>query len=211
MSRTRNARAMRMIGLAALAGLRPIFSSADDKQGGGGNTEDKNKGDDKGKQQQQEPEKLTLTKAELKAQIDEALRAEREQAAEDARKEREKKEREELEAKGELQKLLDKEREERAREKAEIRALKIERDLRDYLATKHPEYASVAKYILPQIPADTKDADLKAAIEKAAADYVKDNPRETKGSAAPAAPGRTTAKPNNGKPVNRMAGLESSI
>jgi hypothetical protein len=203
MSRTRNARAMRMIGLAALAGLRQYHAAEPDPAnppaGGGGGAKPP------------EPKKLELTEEELAQRVASALKAERDKDAEAARKKQEEADRKKAEEEGKWKELADAEKAKSAELAAENRRLRITNDLRDYLATKHPEYAGVAKYILPQIPADTKDADLKAAIEKAAADYVKDNPRETKGSAAPAAPGRTTAKPNNGKPVNRMAGLESSI
>src|SRR5438105_876535 len=104
MSRTRNARAMRMIGLAALAGLRPIYNTADDKGGGGGDDKTKDKGDDKGKAK--EPEKLQLTADELERKISDAKSAAKAEFDKEREKERETKEREELEKKGETQKLL---------------------------------------------------------------------------------------------------------
>lgn len=209
MSRNRNARTLRMIGLAALAGLRPIYNSADDKGGGGG-------GDDKPKDKPADKKPGEPTQEEKFAEMLKAERAKWEaDNATKAREAQEEADRKKAEEEGKWKELADKEKAKAAELAAENRRLRVTNDLRDHLADKHPDYIGVAKYILPTIPADTKDGDLAAAIEKAAAEYVKDNPRAAKGGSggAPAAPSsRSNKQPEkraNGN--NRMAGIESSL
>jgi hypothetical protein len=187
-SRRRSAaRINQMIGLAAMAGLGLYHNTEDDKGGGGGEKKD----DKKKEKKVEEPEKVEMTKSERDQLIADAKAEAKREADEARQKEREAAEKADLEKKGEIQTLLDKEKEEHAQTKAENQRLRTESALRDHLADKHPTYIGVAKYILPMIPADAKDSELKVAIEKAAEDYVKDNPREAKGTGAPPVPPRT--------------------
>lgn len=207
MDRRNKRKTLRMLGLAAMAGLGHHFNTEGEKGGGGGG-DDKKPADKKAAD-----DKIEMTAAERQKIIDDARAEARREADAQRQREKEKQDKDELERKGELQELLDKEREDRKAVDAENRRLKTESALRDHLADKHPLYIGVAKYILPTIPADTKDADLKSAIEKASADYVKDNPREAKTSETPSPPPRTgnrapaTKTKTNGAyvPVGRSA------
>lgn len=141
-------------------------------------------------------DKLTLTKDELQAQIQAALTADREKREKAEAKAREEAERKAAEEQGKFKELADKERAEKERLAAEVRTLRVAATLRDHLAEKHPEYVGTAKYILPLVPADADGDELAKAIESAAEQYVKDNPRQAKGGGAPAPLPRTPNRAN---------------
>jgi hypothetical protein len=163
---------------------------------------------DPAKEKPKDDDKVTLTKAQLDKQKADAVQAALDaKKAEDeaaAKKAKEEADRKAAEQKGEHQKLY--EAEKAAREKAEAdkkaaedaAALKLKNKdadiaLRDFLTDKHPDYVKSAPYIRPLITvtADTKDEDLKKAIEKAAEQFVKDNPRRV-GTGVPSRPNRLT-------------------
>jgi hypothetical protein len=144
-----------------------------------------------------EPEKVTLTVAELDKRVSDALAEQQRKADAKAAKDREAAEAEEAKKRGEFEKLAEKEKQRADALEAQNRTLRTATALRDHLAAKHPDYIGCSKYILPLIPADTADDALPKAIETAAAEYVKDNPRDAKerpgGGAPPALPrGRGT-------------------
>jgi hypothetical protein len=159
--------------------------------GGGGGAPPTKKADDKPKPHQ-------FTDEELEARLEAARKAERDSAAEAARKKKEEDDRKAAEEEGRYKDLLESEKGTSAGLRSEISALKLSIALRDHLAEKHPDYTGVAKYILPTIPADTKEADFAKAVETAATQYVTDNPREKKGGA-----GAPAKQPVTG---NRMQG-----
>lgn len=156
-----------------------------------------------------DPETLTLTKAQLKAQIDAAV-AERDRRAEEkAKKDREAAEAEEAKKRGEFEKVAGAEKDRADKAEREVRTLRQSIALRDHLAEKHPDYIGCARYIAPLIPADVEGDDLAKAVEKTAAQYVKDNPRQTKGRAgAPDTPPRSRPSDSgaNGKPEPQFNG-----
>lgn len=198
----------RMLSLAAMAGLGLYHNATDDKGGAGGGTTTTTTVDDKGGKKE-EPEKLTLTKAELDAQIEAALAGERQKAEAAAKRKADEDKRKADEEQGKWKELSETEQKRNAELAAENRTLKTRIALGDHLAAKHPEYVGKARYILPLIPADTADDQLAKAVELAAAEFVRDNPVQAKGSAgAPPAP-RGGGKPGGqGKPnghANRFA------
>jgi hypothetical protein len=206
---SRRRSAARLLSLAAAAGLGAYYNTAPDPAnppaGGGGGA-----APPPAKTPENDPDKLTLTKAELQAQIDAAVKAQQDKADAAAKKKQDDADRKKAEEQGEFKNLLDQETEKNTALAAENRTLKTRIALGDHLAAKHPDYAARAKYILPLIPADTKDEDLAKAVEAAAAEFVKDNPVQAKGSAAaPPAPRGAGTKPGGtNKPaghVNRFA------
>lgn len=162
-----------------------------------------------------EPKKLELTEEELQSRIKSALDDQQKKADQKAQKEREDAERKAAEEQGKFKELADKERAEKERLAAENRTLRVSSALRDHLAEKHPEYVGTAKYILPLVPADADGDELAKAIESAAEQYVKDNPRQPKsggGGAQPATQrvaGRGIAQSpqNNDRPARRFSTL----
>jgi hypothetical protein len=163
-----------------------------------------------------EPEKLTLTREELKAQIDSALKAERDKTAKEREKDKDEAERKKAEEAGEFQKLAEKERAKREEAEASAAALRVDlkraevrESVRDYLATNHAAYLGTEKYIIPLIAfdGDTKPEDVAKSVKAAAEQYVKDNPR-AKGGAGITADGRSGAHGNHPprtNPNNRHA------
>jgi hypothetical protein len=148
---------------------------------------------DKGKQQDKPAPKYTDD--DVQQRIDAALKAERDEAKRLADKDKTERERKEAEKRGEFETVATQEKEaritaERERDEARVAARGKDVDilLRDHLADKHPDYITAAKWIRPAIAFDatTKDDTLTKRIEEAAESYVKDNPRSTKGGAAPA-------------------------
>jgi hypothetical protein len=174
------------------AGL-PTFHYAPDAgdgtAGGAGETADK-KPDAKADDKKPDAKKVELTEEELEQRITARLEAERKKTADKVAKDKEEADRKAAEDQGKFKELAEKEKADRLKLQAENRQLRMESTLRDHLASKHPEYASVAKYILPTVPVDTADADLPKAIEAAAAQYVKDNPRQAARGPGPG-PSRT--------------------
>jgi hypothetical protein len=200
---TRRRSAARMLSLAAAAGLGMYHNADDDKGGAGGTTTPPP--DDKGGKKGDEPEKLTLTQAELDAQIQAAVKAQQDKADAAAKKKADDDKRKADEEQGKFKDLLDDETKRNAELAAENRTLKTRIALGDHLAAKHPEYVARAKYILPLIPADTADDALAKAVEDAAAEFVKDNAVQPKGAAgAPPAPRGGNLKP--GAPGNKPNG-----
>lgn len=190
MSRTRNARALRMIGLAALAGLHPIYNTTDDK-GGGGGADDKTATDDKGKKgkkeaEKKEPEKVELTADELERKIADAKASAK--ADFDAEREKEKKTREEEDArkKGEFEKLYQAEtgrvkelERDLATSKLEARKKDVAIRLNRHLAADHKDYIENDVDILPHVAfdADTKDDEIDKRIKAATDAFVKRTPK----------------------------------
>ncbi len=206
MARNRRNNALRIIAAAA-AGLG-YFNTEGDKGGGG----------DGGKPPEKKPDapaKLELTAEELQQKIDAAIAQTKSDAEASAKKAREEAAAAEAKKKGEFEELYKGETA-RVKELEEAnRKLRTETAVRDHLAEKHAEYVGVAKYIIPQIPADTKESELPKAIERAAADYVKDNPRKgTGGGGAPSAPPRTPGRGTsngNQQPVRARAGAADNF
>lgn len=202
---SRRRSAARLLSLAAIAGLGTYFNTAPDPAnppagggGGGGGTPPANP-------PQNQPKKLELSEDELQAKINAALDAERKKADDKAKKEREEAERKKAEEQGEFKTLLERETEKSTTLAAENRTLKVKLALGEHLAAKHPDYVGSAKYILPLVPADTKEEDLAKAVETAAVEFVKDNPRQGKPSTgappAPPATGNRTATTVQPKPA----------
>lgn len=169
-------------GLALSCFTREFFEG----EGGGGSGGGAGGGEGGGKGGD---DKVTLSKAELKKQQDDAVAAavdqERKQQAEKDKKAKEEADRKAAEDQGKHKDLYEKEKADRAKDKADADLKLARKDadiaLRDYLSEKHPAYAGVAKYIMPlvEITPDMKEADIKKAITTAADQYVKDNPRGT--------------------------------
>lgn len=152
-----------------------------------------------------EPEKISLTAEELSAKINSALADAQKKADDKAAKDKADAERKAAEEQGEFKKIADAEKTRADAAEAKVKASERREALRDYLTEKHPDYASVAKYILPLIPADVEGEALTKSIAQIASDYVKDNPRTQKGSVgAPPAQRQGTVLPpatnGTGKP-----------
>jgi hypothetical protein len=186
--------AARLLSLAAVAGLGTYHNTdpANPGNGGGGGTTPPAP-----KPAETDPDKVTLTKAELDAKIEAAVKAQQDKADAAARKRQEEADRKAAEEQGKFKELADAERTRNAELAAEVRRLKVENAMGRHLADKHPDYVTCSKYILPHVPTDTPDDKLDRAVEQAAADYVRDNPRQPKGSAgAPPAPRGGNVRPN---------------
>jgi hypothetical protein len=160
------------------------------------------KGDKKG-DPEPDADKVTLTKAELEAKVNEAAANAVRKANEAAEKKRKDAEdeaaRKKAEEQGEYQKLADSEKQKRAaaeqeRDAAKLSARKLEvKDkLRDYLAADEARegYAGVAKYIMPLIEFDLTTAD----------QYITDNPRKAVATPPPGRGPKLPAKPGEKKP-----------
>jgi hypothetical protein len=194
---SRRRSAARLLSLAAVAGLGHVYNTAPDPAnppaggGGGGGAPPK-----ANKPPEDQPKKLELTEEEIESRINARLDAERRKAEDKVKREREEADRKAAEEQGKFKELADAERAKREAAEAENRTLKTRIALGDHLAAKHPEYVGRAKYILPLIPADTADDQLAKAVETAAAEFVKDNPVQPKGSAgAPPSPRGSGVKP----------------
>jgi hypothetical protein len=172
------------------------------------------KGDKKG-DPEPDADKVTLTKAELEAKVNEAAANAVRKANEAAEKKRKDAEdeaaRKKAEEQGEYQKLADSEKQKRAaaeqeRDAAKLSARKLEvKDkLRDYLAADEARegYAGVAKYIMPLIEFDltTDDAEIEKRIKAAADQYITDNPRKAVATPPPGRGPKLPAKPGEKKP-----------
>jgi hypothetical protein len=197
-----------MLSLAAAAGLGMYHNTDPANPQGGGGAPDPAK---PAKPPENDPDKLTLTKAELDAQIQNAVKAQQDKADAAAKKKQDEADRKAAEEQGKWKELSETEQKRNAELAAENRTLKTRIALGDHLAAKHPEYVARAKYILPLIPGDVTDDGLAKAVEDAAAEFVKDNPTQPKGAAgAPPAPRGGNVKPGgqgnkpNGHP-NRFA------
>lgn len=203
--------------LSGRAPLRPysMFAracySADQEQQGGG-------GDDKGQSDKGgDADKVTLTKAELQQQIADALKAEREAAAEEKRKAQEEADRKKAEDEGKYQEIADQEK--AARTAAESEAANLRRDIaiRDAIAADESGIpASCAKYITPLVDASKKGEDLAKAAKAAVEQYAKDNPRQpVKRAGAPdVKPNRSTAgnlPTNQERHVRRFSSLTRRV
>lgn len=214
MPRHRNRNALRMLALATAAGLGIHHLTDDTVPGGGGGGAPPTK-----KDPPPADDKVTLSVAELEGRISAAVKAVEDKAAASAKKKEEDAAREKAKEQGEWQKVAEEEKSERERLAAENRTLKLGDTLREHLADKHPDYLKCSKYILPTIPPDTDEKEFAKAVEKAAADYVADNPRQAKGGAgAPPAPPRTGNRQQgggvgqNGKhPVPQRVGVADSF
>jgi Skp family chaperone for outer membrane proteins len=202
---TRRRSAARMLSLAAAAGLGMYHNADDDKGGAGGTTTTTTTTDDKGGKKGDEPEKLTLTQAELDGQIQAALATERQKADAAAKRKADEDKRKADEEQGKWKELSETEQKRNAELAAENRTLKTELALGKHLALKHPDYVGKARWSLPLIPADTADDAIADAVTKAADEFIKDNAVQPKGAAgAPPAPrggnlkpgGQTQVKPN---------------
>jgi hypothetical protein len=223
MNRQTNRRALRMIGLAALAGLGVYHNTADDK-GGGGGAGDPPPADDKGKKgakepEKKQPEKVELTADELERKISEAKAAAK--ADFDAEREKEKKAREEEDArkKGEFEKLYQAEtgrvkelERDLATSRLEARKKDVAIRLNRHLAADHKDYIENDVDILPHVAfdADTKDDDIDKRIKEAAAAFVKRTPKASALSGAPAGAARGklpagTVIPENDRDDQRRA------
>lgn len=161
------------------------FAEADPPTGGGAG----DKKDDK----KTDADKVTLTKAELKQQIEDALKAEREAAAETARKAKEAADAEALTAeakkKGDYE-ALEKAANERtaaAERRAQLAEVNIE--LRDHLAKTHGDYLANAPDIMlhvqGKLAADAKTVDITKLIAEEAKAFVERTPREKKSGGLP--------------------------
>lgn len=130
----------------------------------------------------------------IQARVDAALEKERKATAEKAAKEQEERDRKAAEEQGKWKELAEKER--LKREEAESHNLRLRQEavLSEHLATDHPDYVTCKRYIAPLIPADADGDELTKAVKAAVADYVKDNPREKKGTSAGAPNTRGTAR-----------------
>lgn len=182
----------------AAAGVLYRAGEGDDKAKGGADAKaDADNGD---KTKADAPAKIELTEDELQARINAALTKEREKRAKDDAKAKEDADRKKAEQDGEFQKLAadaqaKREAAERERDAARLdkRKLEVKDRLRDYLAEKHPAYATAAKWVMPAVEFDltTDDKDIDKRIAAAADAYVKDNPRAS--GTGGGAPGRTGA------------------
>lgn len=192
--------------------------AADDDQGG---TQDQTpepvtppKGKAKGgKEEPTDPDTITLTRAELKAQIGAAV-AERDRKAEDkAKKDREAAEADEAKKRGEFEKVASAEKD-RA-DKAEARALAAERStlVNDAFAevlsaNEGLSLAALNKWVRPNVlaalTADTEPADVTKQAKQLATDYAKENPPKTKGRAGVPGdmPNRLPARPSDKRGEN---------
>lgn len=203
----------RMSILRAAAMCALYRNNADDK-GGSADDPPADKHADKGKKKEKtekEPEKISLTREELDAQIKAAVEKVQKKHQEEAETARKNTEAETAKKQGEFEKLYNSEVENGKKKDADIGTLKMEirkRDaslqLRDYLAEKHSDYIGVAKYIIPTIEfsADTEDAELETRIKAAADQYVKDNPRAAQ-RGAPEHHVRGTRSDQQQKPVEK--------
>lgn len=122
----------------------------------------------------------------VKRAVADALAAERTRTAEAAQKAKEEAELAAAKEQGKWKEIAEKAEAKAAELDRHNRALKRSTMLSEHLAADHPDYVNRAKYILPLIPADADGDVLVEAVKKAAADFVKDNPTQTKGTGAPA-------------------------
>ena len=181
---------------AAIQGVTGYAYNADPAGaggGGGGSTEPA-----KGQQQPAagKPDgddgKLTLTKAELDAQIAAAVKAQQDKADAKAKKEREDAEAAEAQKRGEFEKVAATEKSKREAAEAERDALKRERAVERALTTAaagHDGYPLTVftEYVQPKLlttlAPDADDAAIAKAAKEAVEKYVADNPRQPKGGA----------------------------
>jgi hypothetical protein len=197
---TRRRSAARMLSLAAAAGLG-MYHNADpaNPQGGGGAPPAP------AAPPANDPDKLTLTQAELDGQIQAALATERQKAEAAAKRKADEDKRKADEEQGKWKELSETEQKRNAELAAENRTLKTRIALGDHLAAKHPDYVGKARWILPLVPADTADDALADAVTKASDEFIKDNAVQPKGAAgAPPAPRGGNLKP--GAPGNKPNG-----
>lgn len=183
MPRRKNRNALRLLSLAACAGLGMYHLTDDTVTGGGGGDK---KVDDKKPADKTEPAKLALTQEELDAKVAAAVKASEDKAAAAAKKKQDDDEAEAARKRGEFETLATKEKERADALDAENRRLKRDAALTAHLADKHAEYLTCAKYIAPLIDAEAEGDELAKAVADAATQYVNDNPRTPKGAGAPA-------------------------
>jgi hypothetical protein len=212
------------LALAARSAIPAYFYAPDpagDDTAKGGAADDKTKGKAGDKGTADQPKKIELTEDELAARIksetEAALNKERTAAADKAKKEKEEADRKKAEEQGEFKTLADKAEEkrleaerERDAAKLETRKLAVKDQLRDYLAEKHPQYASSARWIMPAIEFDlaTDDKDIAKRIAAAADEYVKDNPRQAGPGGAPGQIGRNQRANEGEKKKDEKNGKE---
>lgn len=169
------------------------------------------------------PKKLELTEAELQAKIDAAVKKRDESAAEAQRKKDEetaaKSAEEDAKKRGDIDAIQKAADDKVAKAQAEAADARLDIAIRDTLADeKYRDYAACAKYIKPlvdpKLAGDKQAEAITAAIEQ----YVKDNPRATKGAAIPA-PTRSgvpaganvpVKQPNNGTARKPFSTLRTS-
>lgn len=145
---------------------------------------------------------------EVQRRITAALEERDRKAAEEKQREKEEREREEAEKRGEFQKVA--EQEQAKREQAEEKAAAAERraqlaevnvQLRDHLASKHPDYLSNAADIMLHVekalPADAKPEAVAKLIDEQAKAFVERTPRQKPIGGAPANIGRSNPIPTN--------------
>lgn len=227
----------RVIAALALAALMPcvtdwdalgVHSLNDGGSGSGGSSGDGGKSDgkaddeksksgekkddagDSGKKESKDDENVTISKAALKAQTEKAIADALAKREKDAEEQAKKADREKKKKEGDVQGLLEAEKEANAELKREAEALKfslkreqVHSALRDHLIENNEAYVKCANYILPLIEfdADTDDDAIQTSIKSAVAQYVKDNPRSggEGGSGAPGAGARGKKSGDNDK------------
>jgi hypothetical protein len=149
------------------------------------------------------PETVTLTKAELQAQIAEALEAERKAASEKAAKEKAEADEAAAREQGKWKDLYEAEKTKREDQERSNRSLRVSIALRDILASEYPDYVGSVVDIFPHIPGDVDGDELVKAAKKAASEFAARNPREKKSNnAAPPQPRPGARQSINRPPVN---------
>lgn len=208
-------RALARIHNAVKAGL--FGCAAEDAGAAGGSGAagaQEKKPDDKGKQEEKgkagEPEKLSLTQAELDAKLRDARADEKRKLDAAAQKKKDDDDAAAAKEQGKFEKLYNDEKGKRETAETvletERRERKVEKALRSAAAAHEGYPADVFdKYVMPTlltgIAADASDEAITLAAKNAAADYVKDNPRQPKGGGPPPPLPRQPQRPGqpNGK------------
>ena len=218
---TRSRKAAMVLGLAAAHGLGMFHANEGEGGGGGGNPAPEGKG--KKTEAPPEPEKLTLTKDELKAQIDGALADQKRKADDAARKKQEDDDRAKAEEEGKWKELHTTEKTKRAEAEARAQAAELRLSVFEHIAEHKPELAKAAKLIARTVDLEAAKDDADKAIKAAVAEYEKTLPEAPKGGGAPAAQPRTanrvagqqgnqTEKPNNGnQPARPLSAAASRV
>jgi hypothetical protein len=137
-------------------------------------------------------DKLTLTKDELKAQIDEALKADREAAAAKAKADKEAADKlaaeEQAKKTGDFEALEKSLKEKASAAERRAQIAEVNTQLRDHLADKHPEYlanaADIMLHVKEQLDADAKPEAVAKLIEAQAKAFVDRTPK-AKGNGYP--------------------------